>query len=895
MGAVYKARDLRLKRLVALKVLPPEATADPARVRRFVDEARAASGLSHPGIVTVFDVGDEQGVRFIAMELVTGRTLEEVLHTGPLRLADALRYAVEIADAVASAHAAGVVHRDLKPGNVMVSEDGRVKVLDFGLAKLLEPDESGSATTTATRGPRTEQGTVLGTAAYMSPEQAEGRPVDHRSDIFSFGTMLYEMVTGQHPFRRETRLSTLSAIVYTEPKAPAEIVAGLPSELERVIRRCLRKDPAQRFQGMADLKVALAEVLDEMRSAVPSAAPTQPRRAGRRRWLWWSLGAVGVLALVAPLLRRAAPQTEYRLAQITFDAGLSYEPSLSADGKTVAYASDRATGTDMDVWIQRVDGGDALRLTQSPADEDEPSLSPDGLWVAFRSDADQGIHIVSANGGPPRLLAKGGHFPSFSPDGRQVAYLADPPGPINYSDLAWLQVVPASGGSPTRLASDLRFLPTARRPLWMPDGAALLLLGRTGGSDDWWTVPVAGEAATNTHLLSLLRKTVPSAGDPHGWIGDRLVFSGATLPQGRLPTLPTQSSLWAIPFDSKAVRFGSTPTRLTFGTGIDTEASTSSAGAIAFRSGGQRADVWSLPLPAGEGGGAGEPRRLTHTAAVNFQPDVSPDGRTLAFLAERNGVADVWLMDLATGGERPLTASPETYETAPRFSPDGQRIALVALGAPGSPETIEVRVLPTAGGPPLKTCRIVADPRAWTPDGQSLLVETGADYKPALLDLESCRIDILGPDWQTSSIHYMDDITADGRFILYSRTRTNEGGCVVAAPFKGSRPLVEAEQVPLVSEASSANYPKWSPDGRAVFFQSNRDGHWCLWARRVDVRSKHPLGEPFAVRHLHSHRLSLSAPGSPFFRREMDVSREGLFFTMTETTGNIWLLVPTKK
>ena len=892
MGAVYKARDVRLKRLVALKILPPEATANPGRVRRFVAEARAASGLSHPGIVTVFDVGDEQGVHFIAMELVSGRTLEQVLHGGPLRLADALRYSVEIADAVASAHAAGIVHRDLKPGNVMLSDDGRVKVLDFGLAKLLELDPS--ETSTATGGPRTELGAVLGTAAYMSPEQAEGRPVDQRSDVFSLGTMLYEMVTGQHAFRRETRLSTLAAIVNTEPKAPAEIVTGLPSDLERVIRRCLRKDPAQRFQGMADLKVALTEILDEMRSGATSAAPTPPRRPGRRRWLGWSLGAAGILALGAlgaHLLRRPTPQTEYRLVQLTFDAGLSYEPSLSADGRTVAYASDRATGSDMDIWIQRVDGGEALRLTQGPADEDEPSLSPDGLWVAFRSDADHGIYIVSANGGPPRLLAKGGHFPSFSPDGRQVAYLADPPGPSNYSDMAWLRVVPASGGSPTRLAPEIRFLPAAR-PLWMPDGAALLLSGGTGASADWWTVPVAGGTATRTHVLSLLRETVPSAGDPLGWIGARAVFSGTTSLQA---SLPTQSSLWAIPFDPKEGHFSGIPTRLTLGTGIDTEASTSDAGAIAFRSGVQRADVWSVPVPGGEGGGAGEPRRLTHTAAINFQPDVSPDGRTLAFLAERNGISDVWLLDLATGGERPLTASPETYESDPRFSPDGQRIALLARGTPGSPAPDEVRVLPTAGGPPLKTCRPGADPRAWTPDGESLLVEAFAGYKLALLDLESCRMDVLGPDWKTSGTHYMDDITADGRFMLYSRGHTNGGMSAVAAPFEGSRPMVEAEQVPLVSEPSSANYPKWSADGRTVFFQSNRDGHWCLWARRVDVRSKHPLGEPFPVRHVHSHHLSLSPPGSPFFRREMDVSQDRLFFPMTETTGNIWLLVPTKE
>jgi len=294
MGVVYSARDAHLDRRVAIKVLPAQAVANPERKRRFVQEAKAASALSHPNIITIYDISQADGVDFIAMEYVSGKTLEDLIRPKGLALGEALKYAVQIADALASAHAAGIVHRDLKPANIMVNEKGLVKVLDFGLAKLTEPKESDELTSTLTKideSPRTEMGTVLGTVAYMSPEQAEGRPVDARSDIFSFGSVLYEMLTGRRAFCGNNKLSVMTAIVRDEPERVSALAPVVPVELESLIARLLRKDPERRWQSMADVKVALTEIKEESStgggitskapadSSVPSGSFLKRRRA----------------------------------------------------------------------------------------------------------------------------------------------------------------------------------------------------------------------------------------------------------------------------------------------------------------------------------------------------------------------------------------------------------------------------------------------------------------------------------------------------------------------------------------------------------------------------------------------------------------------------------------
>ncbi len=301
MGVVYKARDVRLKRLVSIKLLGRRQLADAERRRRFVQEARAASALNHPNIVTIYDIVHENGRDVIVMEYVPGKTLDQVIPRTGLALDHVLKYAVQIADGLAAAHAAGIVHRDIKPGNLIVNEAGLVKVVDFGLAKLSEPLSAGEASTDTAKS-ETAEGKILGTAAYMSPEQAEGKKVDARSDIFSFGAVLYEMATGRRAFTADTAAATLAAVIKEQPKPVSEVAPEAPRDLEKLISRCLQKQPDRRWQSMADLRVALSELREESESGARQAAISPAQR--RSRWRWAALALLTLVIAGAWLLWR---------------------------------------------------------------------------------------------------------------------------------------------------------------------------------------------------------------------------------------------------------------------------------------------------------------------------------------------------------------------------------------------------------------------------------------------------------------------------------------------------------------------------------------------------------------------------------------------------------------
>src|SRR5262245_8244465 len=340
MGKVYQARDSLLGRTVALKVLPPELVNDPERKRRLLLEAKAASALNHPNIVVVYDILNEDGVDFIVMEYVEGQTLAE-LHSGrKLPLDEILRYAIQICSALASAHAAGVVHRDLKPGNIMVNSQGTVKVLDFGLAKRVTTHLVGSGTdgVSSETASRTEAGVILGTVSYMSPEQAEGKPVDTRSDTFSLGTVLYELLTGRHPFQADSQLATLTAILREDPKPPSQEVRGVPKELDPILERCLRKDRERRFQSAADLKVVLQDLHEELRREKPSVKAASPAR----RWLWAGVAAAVLVGLGLALWLARSPKSgtpsSFRIVPLTSYPGTELYPSFSPDGRQVAFS-----------------------------------------------------------------------------------------------------------------------------------------------------------------------------------------------------------------------------------------------------------------------------------------------------------------------------------------------------------------------------------------------------------------------------------------------------------------------------------------------------------------------------------------------------------------------------
>jgi len=431
MGVVYKAVDSRLDRPVAIKVLPASALASPDRQKRFVQEAKTASSLNHPNIVTIYDINtqevDGQPVQYIAMEFVAGETLDKLIGRKGLRVREALKYAIQVADALSAAHAAGVVHRDLKPSNIMVTPQGLVKILDFGLAKTTGPldTDAYAETVHAEASPHTEEGTVLGTVAYMSPEQADGRKIDARSDIFSFGSVLYEMITGHQAFPGASKLSTLSSVLYKDPQPVSQAVPDVHPELERIISRCLKKDAERRWQTMADVKVALEELRDEL--DVSGAVPLQPRAfaakpATRHTGRWIATGALAgiVLAVVtaayfAPRLMRTELPTFQRL---TFRRG-DVTSANFAPGGAIVYSAE---------W----DGGPSTFYSVIPGNREGRQLQlPPGRVMSVSSSGEMAVVLGSGElgtlarvpfgGGAPREILENVFYADWGPDGESMA------------------------------------------------------------------------------------------------------------------------------------------------------------------------------------------------------------------------------------------------------------------------------------------------------------------------------------------------------------------------------------------------------------------------------------------------------------------------------------------
>jgi predicted Ser/Thr protein kinase len=449
MGEVYLARDTRLGREVAVKVLPEGLGGDPDRLKRFEKEARSTSALNHPNIVTIHEIGSEGGVSYIAMERVEGSTLRELLAGGPLPTKKILSVAAQVAEGLAKAHAAGIVHRDLKPENLMVTPDGFVKILDFGLAKLTGPPEaSGEVSIAPTVSGGTEPGMVMGTVAYMSPEQAVGKPLDFRSDQFSFGAVLYEMAAGRRPFERPTRPETLTAILREEPEPLASVALATPAPLRWIVERCLAKDPEERYASTRDLARDLAQMatrLSSMSAPGPAAEEAAPRKRALSRTGLVLLGvALGLLAAGVAVRVRGLGRTEAppRLTRATFSPGLQEQPAFSPDGKLLAYVTDERGN--LDIVVQPRGGGAQIPVAATDADEAQPAWSPDGTKIAFCSARDHGgrlnfalgqsnltelvdgrggdLFIAPALGGAAVKLVEDGYYPAWSPDGKRIVY-----------------------------------------------------------------------------------------------------------------------------------------------------------------------------------------------------------------------------------------------------------------------------------------------------------------------------------------------------------------------------------------------------------------------------------------------------------------------------------------
>ena len=699
MGVVYKARDTHLDRFVAVKVLPPEKLADPERKRRFVQEAKAASALNHPNIITIHDISHADGVDFIVMEYVAGKTLAELVGRKGLKLNETLKCAIQIAEALARAHSVGIVHRDLKPANVMVDEHGLVKVLDFGLAKLTEAAADEEAPT------QTAEGAIVGTAAYMSPEQAGGRKVDARSDIFSFGSMLYEMLTGRRAFQGDSKLSTLAAIIHKEPDP---LPADLPRDLAKLVARCLRKDPERRFQYMKDLKVELEELKEESDSGALAGAAAAPRK--RRRSLSWAAAASGlaVLAVLAWLLApdRRPPEPAMTAVPLTSYAGQEYDPGFSPDGNQVAFSWNGEKQDNFDIYVQLIGSGRPLRLTSDPAPDFAPAFSPDGRHIAFLRDLSPdrwGVFLIPPLGGPERKVAE----VSASVANSGVAWSRDS---------RWL--VTSDRDSPANpLALFLLSVETGeKRKLTSPSGLGYAGDHQAAFSPDGLTVVFirfTDRGVGDMYLLALGEDLTPR-GEPERLTSDNRFFSRAAwTPDGREIIFSSGNTvqtwgLWRIQAAGQAK-----PQRLDFaGEGVSQPAVSPAGRRMAYARVLQDLDIWAVETT---GVTAGQPKNFISSTRIDFNPQFSPDGKRVVFASSRSGSAEIWVCEADGSNAVPLTAFGGPDTGTPRWSPDGEYIVFDSLAAGNR----DLHVVSAGGGKPRALTREPSQDRvpSWSRDG----------------------------------------------------------------------------------------------------------------------------------------------------------------------------------
>ena len=840
MGVVYRAHDEKLQRTVAIKVVERESGVTPSDRARIVEEARAASGLSHPHICTVYETGDIDGQAYIAMEFVEGRPLSESIPSGGLPTDAVVRYGIQIADALAHAHKRGVIHRDLKTANVVINPDGRAKVLDFGLARRIPTEFEATATRSSDAH---GGGGIAGTLAYLAPEVVLGQNADERSDIWALGVVLYEAAAGELPFKGRNEYD-LTAAILREPAAP--LPPSVPPMVRAIVQRCLAKEPSQRYQQAVEVRAALEAIQSDPGSL---SAPAVERSA----WRPAAAVFVGVaaIALIALFVLWRQRDTRSAWERVASDGRLTltvpsedpvFDPAISPDGKMLCYVVEGKDGW-TDVFVRRVAGGGLVRVTRDDAREYWPRFSPDGDRIAFtRRESRDGtpeIRIVSSFGGDATAVIQAAATPAWSPSGKELAFLRrTPEGNVDL-------VVAGVDGANSRvvLKGDSQY-PFLRDTAWSPDGLELAVVRGSGGiAGEIWLVPAAG--GTPRQAMS----------DPPEVFSDSPAYTSDGLGIIHSSNRGGATNVWFYP------RRGGQPVRLTAGPGPDTGPTVASDGTIAFINSRWRNSLDVHDLVSG----------VTRTIATHspfiWGPTFSPDGRDIAFSrSEVDGSWHLWRIPASGGTPQRLTdtAGGEVYS---RYARDG---SFIMFHTWSTPRRIG-RVARTGGTPTMMAFGAESDGFPdLSPDGKSIAftrtdrnaervyVAPAGGGTPKLLAESAGAI----PKW-----------SPDGRRLAFAGNRGYYGGIFI----------VNADGSSLRRVSELGGWPVWWPDGTKIgFVVIGRNGDQEIHTVSVDGGSSRAIAG-----------LTFNGSNHPF-----DVSPDGKALVTTNAvhvSDEIWLLEPRQR
>ncbi|HXW04508.1 MAG TPA: protein kinase [Vicinamibacterales bacterium] len=670
MGEVYRASDTRLNRTVALKILPAQVAAVPGLLERFEREARAIAAVEHLNICPLYDVGTDQGVNFLVMQFVDGETLADRIARGPIPVRDAIVLARQIAAGLDAAHVHGIIHRDLKPSNIRLTADLQVKLVDFGLAKAMSPGSGHSLTLSASP---SDGGQIVGTAAYMSPEQARGQSVDKRTDIWAFGGVLFEMLTGRRPFPGDSLADVFAAIVTREPDWNA-LPGATPRRVRDLVRRCLEKDPARRLRDIGD---ALLELEDAASEAVPGAGPAGARPARSIAVVIpWVVAAVAIAVAAAALVfPRRAPEREtppsMRFSMVTNFAGVEAQPSLSPDGRSLAFVSNR--DGQWDLYVGLVTGGGLVRLTNDPNVESRPRWSPDGTRLLYSRLNDAGLQdiwVTPAFPGTPRRVVAKAFSPTWTADGRRIAYSS--------ANVIW--TCDADGANVRQVTKPEPAPIFHDQPAFDRSGRSVAFIRRRLGP------------RSEVAVIDLDTGTVRDLTND-----DALVLSPAWSPDGRFIYFSSSRggtlNIWRLTLATSELA------QITAGQGDDVEVDVSTDGTrIVFASYRANTNLAEVSLdPASLGRRTWLTKDLSRSETA---PRYSPDGRRIAYFTNRSGAEreGIWLMDADGGNATQVVEDDRRTNVYPRWTPDGQD--LIIYSRSGWDEDARLRRIPLAGGAP---------------------------------------------------------------------------------------------------------------------------------------------------------------------------------------------------